>query len=198
MRIVPLEGTHADALVDFFGSLPDSDRTFIKEEVTDPATVRALAAASPAGEGRGRARGAPAGGGRARRWVPLGEDGVEVIGYLAVQPLAGWSDHVGEIRLVVAPASRGTGLGRELARHALVQAVEAGLTKLVVEVVPDQGPALALFTALGFSGEALLQDQIRDRDGQLRDLMVLAHHVSETWSRMDAVGMTDAVGGAAD
>src|SRR4051812_20015300 len=186
MRIVPLDGTHADALVEFFRSLPDSDRTFIKEEVTDPATVRTLASASPAGEGR------------AHRWVALGEDRVEVTGYLAVQPLAGWSDHVGEIRLVVAPASRGTGLGRELARHALVQAVEAGLTKLVVEVVPDQGPALALFTALGFSGEALLQDQIRDRDGQLRDLMVLAHHVSETWSRMDAVGMTDAVGGAAD
>src|SRR3954468_2683110 len=197
MRIVPLEGTHADALVDFFGSLPDSDRTFIKEEVTDPATARALAAARPAGEGRARPA-APAVGGRARRWVALGEDGMEVIGYLAVQPLAGWSDHVGEIRLVVAPDRRGSGLGRELARHALVQGVEAGLTKLVVEVVPDQGPALALFTALGFSGEALLQDQIRDRDGQLRDLMVLAHHVSETWSRMDAVGMTDAVGGAAD
>src|SRR3954470_18858252 len=182
MRIVPLEGTPADALVDFFGSLPDSDRTFIKEEVTDPATVRALASAGPAGAGR------------ARRGVALGEDGVEVTGYLAVQPLAGWSDHVGEIRLVVAPASRGTGLGRDLARHALVQAVEAGLTKLVVEVVPDEGPALALFTALGFTGEALLRDHIRDRDGQLRDLMVLAHHVGDTWSGMTAVGIADALG----
>lgn len=181
MKVVPLEAAHCDALLQFFRSLPEADRTFIKEEVTDPETVRAWTS----GEGHGR------------RWVTLGEDGADVTGYVAVLPLAGWSDHVGEIRLVVSPASRGSGLGRELARHALVQAVEAGLTKLIVEVVADQGPALALFTGLGFSGEALLQDQIRDRDGQLRDLMVLAHHVTATWSRMDSVGMADAVGEAA-
>ena len=178
MNVVPLEAAHCDALLAFFRALPEADRTFIKEDVTDPGTVRAMAS-SHSGEGRGR------------RWVALGEDGTDVIGYVAVLPLAGWSDHVGEIRLVVAPASRGSGLGRELARHALVQAVEAGLTKLIVEVVAEQGSALALFTALGFSGEALLQDQIRDRDGRLRDLMVLAHHVSATWSRMDSLGLAD-------
>jgi L-amino acid N-acyltransferase YncA len=182
VNVVPLEAAHSDALLAFFRALPEADRTFIKEDVTDPETVRAMASA---GEGRGR------------RWVTLAEDGTGVTGYVAVLPLAGWSDHVGEIRLVVASASRGTGLGRELARHALVQAVAAGLTKLIVEVVAEQGSALALFTALGFSGEALLQDQIRDRDGRLRDLMVLAHHVGATWSRMDSVGLADAVEEAA-
>jgi ribosomal protein S18 acetylase RimI-like enzyme len=177
VSIVPLSADHGDALVRFFQDLPDGDRTFIKEDVTDPATVRAWAT-DPAGDDR---------------WVAVDETG-EVRGYVAVLPLAGWSDHVGEVRLVVAPSVRGTGLGRDLARHALVQAVEAGLTKLVVEVVPDQGPALALFTALGFTGEALLRDQIRNRDGQLRDLMVLAHHVGETWSGMTAVGIADALG----
>jgi ribosomal protein S18 acetylase RimI-like enzyme len=191
MRIVPLDGAHADALLAFFRALPDADRTFIKEEVTDEAIVRAWTTGTSTGTSTGTG-----GDARAHRWVSL--DGDEVTGFVAVLPLSGWSDHVGEVRLVVAPDRRGSGLGRELARHALVQGVEAGLTKLIVEVVADQGPALALFTALGFSGEALLQDQIRDRDGQLRDLMVLAHHVSETWSRMDTVGMTDAVGGAAD
>jgi ribosomal protein S18 acetylase RimI-like enzyme len=117
-----------------------------------------------------------------------------VRGYVAVLRLPGWSDHVGEVRLVVAPGARGSGLGRELARHALVSGVQAGLTKLVVEVVAEQGAALALFSALGFSGEALLRDHIRDRDGQLRDLMVLAHHVGETWSGMDTVGVGEALG----
>ena len=186
MNVVPLQAAHCDALLQFFRALPEADRTFIKEDVTDPETVRAMASAGSSGEGRGR------------RWVSLGEDGggedgAGVTGYVAVLPLAGWSDHVGEIRLVVSPASRGSGLGRELARHALVQAVEAGLTKLIVEVVADQGPALALFTGLGFSGEALLQDQIRDRDGRLRDLMVLAHHVGSTWAGMSAVGLTEAL-----
>ena len=116
-------------------------------------------------------------------------DGGGIAGYVAVVPLPGWSDHVGEIRLVVAADRRGTGLGRALARHALVQAVEAGLSKVVVEVVADQAQVAALFTGLGFTGEAVLVDQIRDREGQLHDLLVLAHHVGGTWSAMDTIGV---------
>jgi ribosomal protein S18 acetylase RimI-like enzyme len=174
--VAPLAGGHCDALLRFFRSLPEGDRTFIREDVTDPATVRAWTAGDD----------------RADRWVATAGD--DVVGYVAVQRLPGWSDHVGEVRLVVAPAARGTGLGRDLARHALVEAVRAGLTKLVVEVVAEQGAALALFTGLGFHGEALLRDQIRDRDGQLRDLLVLAHHVGETWSGMDTLGLPEALG----
>jgi len=174
--VVPLASEHCDALLRFFRDLPDGDRTFIKEDVTDPATVRSWAAGEDS----------------AQRWVA--QDDGQVLGYVAVRRLPGWSDHVGEVRLVVAPGARGSGLGRQLARHALVQAVEAGMTKLVVEVVAEQGSALALFTALGFTGEALLRDQIRDREGRLRDLMVLAHHVGETWSGMDTVGVADELG----
>ena len=180
MSVVPLRPEHCEALLRFFRELPEGDRTFIKEDVTDPSTVRAWTAGED----------------RAQRWVALDGDppDADVRGYVAVLRLPGWSDHVGELRLVVAPAARGSGLGRQLARHALVRAVDAGMTKLVVEVVAEQGAALALFTELGFSGEALLRDQIRDRDGRLRDLMVLAHHVGETWSGMDTVGLTEALG----
>ena len=173
--VVDLGPDHCDALLRFFGDLPEGDRTFMKEDVTDPATVRSWS-------------GSEAGG---RRWVASAPGEDRIIGYVAVRRLPGWSDHVGEVRLVVAPSSRGTGLGRQLARHALTEAVRAGLSKLVVEVVAEQGAALALFTDLGFSGEALLRDHIRDRSGQLRDLMVLAHHVGETWSGMETVGLTE-------
>ncbi len=174
--VTPLTEAHCEALVRFFADLPEGDRTFIREDVTDPGVVRGWAAGAPGVD----------------RWVAV-DDGDRVLGYVAVLRLPGWSDHVGEVRLVVAPAGRGAGLGRGLARHAVVQALGAGLTKLVVEVVADQGPALALFTGLGFTGEALLVDHIRDRDGRLRDLMVLAHHVGETWAGMDAVGLTEAL-----
>jgi ribosomal protein S18 acetylase RimI-like enzyme len=173
MTVVALGPEHCDALVRFFAGLPDGDLTFIKEDVTDPDTVRSWAEDPGAGG----------------RWVAV--EGDEVTGYVTVRPLPGWSDHVGEIRLVVAPSHRGSGLGRELARRALTEAVGAGLSKLVVEVVAEQGSALALFTELGFTGEALLTDHIRDRTGQLRDLMVLAHHVDRTWSGMDTVGVAD-------
>jgi ribosomal protein S18 acetylase RimI-like enzyme len=175
MPVVELGPAHCDALLRFFAALPEGDLTFIREEVHDPETVRSWASGPGAGG----------------RWVSVDDGSDEVTGYVAVRPLPGWSDHVGEVRLVVSPSSRGSGLGRQLARHALVEAVGAGLTKLVVEVVAEQGAALALFTELGFTGEALLTDQLRDRNGDLRDLMVLAHHVQSTWAGMDAVGVAD-------
>ena len=180
MPVQELRAEQCDALLRFFAGLPEGDLTFIKEEVTDPETVRSWAG----GEGAGG------------RWVAV-DDG-EVTGYVAVRPLPGWSDHVGEVRLVVSPARRGSGLGRELARRALVEAVSSGLSKLVVEIVAEQGSALALFTDLGFTGEALLVDHIRDRSGQLRDLMVLAHHVTKTWEGMDTVGVADELASAGD
>jgi ribosomal protein S18 acetylase RimI-like enzyme len=175
MAVVPLGPERCDALLQFFAALPDGDLTFIREEATDPDTVRSWASG-------------PAAGGR---WVATDDGSDEVTGYVAVRPLPGWSDHVGDVRLVVAPARRGAGLGRELARRAVAEAIGAGLTKLVVEIVAEQGAALALFTELGFTGEALLTDHIRDRSGQLRDLMVLAHHVRDTWAGMDAVGVAE-------
>lgn len=176
MTIVPLAAEHVPGLERFFAELPEGDRTFIKEDV-DPDTVASWLEA------------------RGRRWVALGADG-GVTGIVAVIPLSGWSDHVGEIRLVVQPEHRGEGLGRALARRALFEAVEMGLSKVVVEVVAQQESAVAMFTALGFDGEALLTDHIRDRSGKPRDLMVLAHHVRDTWSSMASVGLADEVGGA--
>src|SRR3982751_1081737 len=179
MPVVELGPERCDALLKFFAELPEGDLTFIKEEVTDPETVRSWAAdTSPGG-----------------RWVSVEDD--EVTGYVAVRPLPRWYVHLGEVCLVVSPTRRGGGLGRELARRALVEAVSSGLSKLVVEVVAEQGAALALFTDLGFSGEALLRDHIRDRGGELRDLMVLAHHVSDTWSGMDTVGIAEELGSPA-
>lgn len=174
VEITALAPDHADALSRFFAELPPGDLTFIKEDVAEPATVRSWAAAAQG------------------RWLTL--DGDAVTGYLAVRRLSGWSDHVGEIRLVVHPGHRGTGVGRALARHALVHAVRSGLTKVVVELVADQEHALGMFTVLGFTGEALLRDHIRDRDGRLRDLVLLAHHVDETWSAMNAVGLAEEMG----
>lgn len=81
-------------------------------------------------------------------------DGQDVVGYAAVRPLPEWSDHVGELRLVVDPARRRAAVGRALARHALIEAVRAGRRKLVVELADDQKSALAMFTSLGFTPEA--------------------------------------------
>jgi ribosomal protein S18 acetylase RimI-like enzyme len=114
-----------------------------------------------------------------------------VVGYVAVIPLHGWSSHVGEVRIVVDPDNRGRGVGRELARHAVLEALELDLSKLVVEVIADQEALIAMFRGLGFEPEALLIDHVRDRSGALRDLLVLAHSVEQQWASMATAGIVD-------
>ena len=159
------------ALVRFFARIPDADRTFLKEDVEDP---QVLAEWSRPG---------------AARVIAL--DGGEVVGSVAIVPLHGWSSHVGEVRLVVDPEHRGRGIGRDLARHAVVEAVQLGLSKLVVDVISDQRALIGMFRALGFEPEALLADHVRDRSGELRDLMVLSNDVESQFASMAAAGISE-------
>lgn len=163
-----------EGLQNFFARVPEGDRTFFKEDLDADAVARW--ATDP----------------RGRRAIAC--DGGEVVGYVAVVSLHGWSDHVGEIRLVVDPERRRQGIGRELAQRALVDAVECGLEKVSVEVVADQDAAVEMFRSLGFQPEAMLRDHVRDKGGDLRDLIVLSHPMSDQWSAMETAGIADAVG----
>jgi ribosomal protein S18 acetylase RimI-like enzyme len=159
------------ALTRFFARIPESDKTFLKEDVDDPEIVVAWARPGAA------------------RTIAV-EDG-EVVGSVAVIPLHGWSSHVGEVRLVVDPAHRGKGVGRGLARQAVIDAIDLGLAKLVVEVISDQEALVGMFRSLGFEPEALLADHVRDRTGAVRDLLVLANDVESQFAAMAAAGITD-------
>jgi ribosomal protein S18 acetylase RimI-like enzyme len=171
MQIRRIEPADRAALEGFLAGLPDADRTFLKEDVADSEVVAAWARPGDA------------------RSIAL--DGDAILGYVAVIPLHGWSSHVGEVRIVVAPAHRGRGVGRALARHAVVEALGLGLQKMVVEVIADQEALVAMFRGLGFEPEALLVDHVRDRSGALRDLLVLAHSVERQWPSMAAAGIAD-------
>ncbi len=164
-----------EQLLEFFARVPDSERTFFKEEVLDRDTVERWLTSD-----------------RGRRGLALEDK--RVLGYVAVVPLTGWSDHVGEVRLVVDPERRRCGVGRALSRWALLQALSHGLTKLTVEVVADQDGAVAMFGALGFQAEGFLRDHVRDHDGMLHDLILLAHPVEDHWSAMATAGIPDATG----
>ena len=101
--------------------------------------------------------------------------------------------HVADLRLVVAAHARGRGLGRLVARQMFLEAVAHGFKKITVDLASDSDGAIRMFTDLGFRPEALLLDRLRDSDGKLHDLVVLAHAVDEQWSGMLTVGIDDAV-----
>lgn len=172
MEIRPIEPRDAKGLRSFFDRIPEGDRTFFKEDVHAADIVPAWVEDT-----------------RAKRSVAVGDG--EIVGCVAVIPGVGWSSHVGELRLVVDPLRRRQGLGRKLARRGLVDAIRLGLKKIVVEVVADQTPAVAMFQNLGFSAEALLRDYVKDRSGELRDLVLLAHSVDDRSSEMSTLGIDD-------
>jgi L-amino acid N-acyltransferase YncA len=174
MDIRPITAADADALRSFFTRVPEGDRTFFHEDVFASGVIE------------GWFRGA-----ENHRYVAV--NGTEVAGYLAIVPAIGWSRHVAEVRVIVDPGHRRQGVGRALARHGLIEALHLGFTKLVVEVVADQEPTLAMFSTLGFRPEALLRDHVRDDNGNTYDLIMMAHFVEENWSALEAVGFEDSL-----
>ena len=159
----------------FLERIPEGDRTFFKEDVTDPDVVAFWA--------------------RRGGVTNVALDGDEIVGYGAVIPLQGWSSHVGEVRVIVDPARRREGVGRALGRRAVLTALDLGLEKLVVEVIADQEPTIAMFRSLGFDPEALLEDQVRDHAGELRDLMILGLSVEESVASLQRTGIADGLAG---
>jgi L-amino acid N-acyltransferase YncA len=115
------------------------------------------------------------------------------VGYVGLHPLGGWSSHVSEVRVLVAPEARGAGLGQQLVQTAVAVAVGKGMEKLVVDVVADQEGTIGMLQANGFVPEALLADHIRDRQGQLRDLMVLSCRARELAGDLELLGVGESL-----
>lgn len=158
------------ALRAFLAAVPQQDAVFLKEDLDDHDVVDAWLRA-----------------GRITRLVHVGDDGA-ITAAVSIAPGIGRSDHVADLRLVVDARRRRSGLGRELAQKAVLEAVRAGYRKITVEVGATQDGTVNLFRGLGFTPEALHRDQVRDDDGRFLDIVVLAHSIEDNWAAMTAVG----------
>lgn len=168
------------ALVGFVATLPAHDLLFVPRNLAHPKVIDAWMRSLEAGE-----------------LVSLvAREGGAMVGCTAiVVDELSWSSHVGELRVLVAPDWRGRGLGRLLIQECFAQALELGLKKLVAQMTVDQRAAIALFEELGFRAEALLGAHVADRDGKLHALVLLGHDVDAVSARMQAYGVSDALGG---
>ena len=60
-------------------------------------------------------------------------------------------------RMAVEPDRSGSGVGRQLAEHAIARARRAGVTKVWAQAAPKLGDAVRLFRSLGFRESAQLR-----------------------------------------
>lgn len=163
----------------FARKLPEHDLLFLRRDITQDPAVDDWLAEIDSGE----------------ITTVLALDGAEVVGYATIQrsPLR-WTAHVAELRVLVAESMRGHGLGRILTQEAFANALALGIEKVVAQMTLDQKGAIATFEGLGFRPEALLRDQVKDRDGNKHDMLVLSHDVARFEAQRSAYGVTQAFG----
>lgn len=165
----PFERKDKDALLAFFQRMPEADRLFLKDDVTDPAVVN--------------------------RWaVELNYDkvfpllawrGNDVVADATLHKnLGGWMKHVGTIRMVVAREFQKHGVGSILANELFLHALKSGLEKIVAEMMETQEGARKVFEKLGFKHEATFHGHVRDQRGVRHDLLVLTKDLEDFWANI--------------
>jgi RimJ/RimL family protein N-acetyltransferase len=169
-----------EAFRTFTASLTPHDLLFLRTDITSPAVIDSWLDNIDA-----------------RRTVTIvAERADAIVGYGSLHlGNAAWSQHVGELRVLISGEMRGKGLGRALTDAIFAQALDRGIEKMVAQMTIDQKGAIATFEELGFRAEALLRDHVKDRNGEKHDLLVYSHDVQEFQSQMDAYGMSEAASG---
>ncbi len=161
------EKNDTDALFAFFAKLPESDRLFLKDNVTDRALIERWATEL-----------------NYEKVFPLlAWKGSEVVADATLHKnLSGWMKHVGTIRIATAPEYQRKGLGSVLANELFLHALRSGLEKIVAEMMETQHGAKKVFEKLGFKQEAVLQGHVRDQIGVRHDLLILTKDLEEFWA----------------
>ncbi|MFM5885265.1 MAG: GNAT family N-acetyltransferase [Novosphingobium sp.] len=171
----PLEPGDADTVRRFAEAMPPHDLLFLLRDIRNPRVVAAWLDQIASGQ--------------IESLLALGADGTLLACTALVRDELSWSPHVAEVRILIAPAARGTGLGRLLALECVNAARSAGVEKLYVRMTPDQSAALRVFEDMGFQPEALLRDQVRDAGGEAHDILILALNLARQGRQQDAYGL---------
>jgi ribosomal protein S18 acetylase RimI-like enzyme len=160
-------------LAAFVATVPPADRAFFKADAAPEELARRWTADGML------------------RFVAVDGEGAEqgIVGMVSVRPGVGAQAHVGEVTLLVSPSARRRGVGRALAKEALLRAVSAGLTHIYVEVAAEEVGTRHMFEQFGFMPEAVLRDFIRDANGDHHDLILLTHAVQEHWAEGHVLGL---------
>ena len=154
MEIRPIRPGDDAALAWFLQRIPEADRTFLKEDVTDPEVVVRW---SQPGDARSVAV----------------EDG-EVVGWAALSPASARRCYAGvaENSVYVAHDARGLGIGRALLERLIKGARAAGIWTIQTSIFPENRASLALHERCGFRVVGT-RERIARRDGIWRDTVFL-------------------------
>lgn len=159
VKVRPVQDSDEQPLLDFFLGIPEEERFFFKDDVTSPEVIRSWVS----GRDYGRAL------------ALLALDGSKVVAdAVLIRRRGNFRSHIGEIRVVVAPQYRDWGLGTALIRELCDIADDAGLEKVLFEVVADrEQEAIRASEWLGFLRVATIEGGAMDPLGHHHDVVLM-------------------------
>ena len=158
IQIRPLDIRDAEASYAFFTALPEDERRYLRRDVTQRSVI----------EERIRENALV----MVERLVAMYDDRIVADGSFEHERY-GWGEKIAQIRLIVAPDFRRSGLGTALARLLYVIAHQHDVARINVRMLRPQAAARDIFRRLGFREEYVLPDHVRDLDGNLQDLILM-------------------------
>ena len=97
----------------------------------------------------------------------------------------GWKEHVGELRLIVAPNHQRKGLGTLMARELYQLAASERIKEVVVQMMRPQVAAQSIFRRLGFAQELVMPQYVVDRRGEKQDLILMRCELEALWQELE-------------
>jgi GNAT superfamily N-acetyltransferase len=170
-RLRPLRKEDEKGFHEFFLTVPEAERMFIKHRVTEAAVIQDWCRNIDLG------RNLPL-----LAWLEGRIMGAATLH----QQLGGWKRHIGRVSVLVLPRVRGRGLARALVNEIVQLARNLGLERVEAEFMGGQEAAIKMFALLGFSNLVRLEDYVKDMQAISHDyiLMGLNLKIDEEYAGM--------------
>jgi len=158
--------------LEFFGGLPEEDRKYLRRDVTDRRVVERRIREMKSGH--------------VKRIVATRDGRIVADGSLELSGES-WKEHVGELRLIIAPSFQRKGLGVLMSKELYTMAAAARVDEIVVRMMRPQKGARKIFHKLGFREETVLPDYVTDRAGHKQDMILMRCDLKALWADMESL-----------
>ena len=159
-----------DELMEFYRSIPDKDRRYLRVDVLNRDVVMQRIKRIKTGE--------------IVRFVALYRNKIIADGTLEFFTEE-WKKHQAELRVNVAKDFQHKGLGTILLRELHYIASSKKVEKVVVRFMRPQAAARNICRKLGFHEETIVPDYVRDQKGKIHDMVIMTADMKNFWSELE-------------
>jgi RimJ/RimL family protein N-acetyltransferase len=160
----------AEDLLKFYRGLPDEDRMFLKDDVTNRDIFNIFMDKIHTG----------------RSVMILAFHDKKIVAEATLHMnFFGWTRHVAELRAVILREYSGKGLTRALIREQVGVAITKNLDKIVFRILENQKDSRKALEEVGFEQEAVLRRQAMDLQGNKHNVVIMSNYVSELWRQFE-------------